>query len=192
MTRDLGLIEVPGALPDAACRAWITRAEALGFEAAPIDGRDGPRIETRVRDNDRVVLDDPDAAGELYRAFREWLPAGAFLDLPYDLPGVRRGVAVGLNERLRIYRYAGGQRFRWHTDGSFQRSADEWSAWTVLVYLNDGFEGGETSFMGRDVTPSAGLAVAFPHRLEHSGQPVTRGVKYVLRTDLMVRALDSA
>ena len=74
--------------------------------------------------------------------------------------GMPRDV-VGLNARLRIYRYQpdGRQTFRPHTDDSFPMSACvddhlEWavsdgkvsSAFTLLLYLNEEFEGGETAF----------------------------------------------
>jgi prolyl 4-hydroxylase len=59
------------------------------------------------------------------------------------------------------------------------------------VYLNDGFEGGETAFHEGvhflRVTPERGKALVFYHRQIHEGMPVLRGRKYVLRTDVMYR-----
>ena len=110
------------------------------------------------------------------------------------LSGAYGSTAVGVNERIRFYRYDPGQQFDWHTDGFFRRDELEQSRLTFMVYLNDGFAGGETSFSGDgctprfadfSVTPSTGLALFFTHMLPHKGQPVTEGRKYVLRTDVM-------
>lgn len=91
-----------------------------------------------------------------------------------------------LNERFRIYRYTEGQRFAWHRDGSFRRSTDEESYYTLMVYLNEGFEGGRTEFADHAVVePATGRALVFYHPLLHQGAPVVRGTKYVLRTDVM-------
>jgi len=58
-------------------------------------------------------------------------------------------VASGLNERLRFYRYDPGQKFDWHQDGYYERENGERSQFTFMVYLNDGFGGGGTSFVDR-------------------------------------------
>ncbi|NKB77036.1 MAG: oxidoreductase [Gammaproteobacteria bacterium] len=67
--------------------------------------------------------------------------------------------AVGLNARFRFYRYEKGDFFRPHTDGSWPGSRvingklvacaypDRWSQMTVLLFLTEDFEGGETQFM---------------------------------------------
>lgn len=56
----------------------------------------------------------------------------------------------GLNERIRFYRYTGGERFAPHYDGCFARNRRdiERSFMTIIIYLNDDPKrvGGETSF----------------------------------------------
>jgi hypothetical protein len=71
---------------------------------------------------------------------------------------------------------------------------------TFLFYLNDNFEGGETRFYfpqttrgggmtARGVIPKRGCALVFPQgntaSLLHEGSAVTRGIKYVVRTDVL-------
>ena len=55
---------------------------------------------------------------------------------------------------------------------------------SVLIYLNDDFEGGEVNFsnFGFDIKPSSGLLIAFPsdHRYLHAAQLVTSGVRYAI------------
>jgi len=78
-----------------------------------------------------------------------------------------------------------GQAFRWHRDGAFVRSASEQSLLTFMVYLNEGFLGGATEFEHTQVVPRVGDALIFHHGLRHQGAEVSRGVKYVLRSDVM-------
>ena len=93
--------------------------------------------------------------------------------------------AWGLNERWRIYRYRPGQRFAGHVDGSFRRENGEKSLLTLLLYLNEEFEGGETTFDELVVTPARGMALVFRHDLFHAGESLRSGTKYVLRSDVM-------
>ena len=48
----------------------------------------------------------------------------------------------------RFLRYAPGQYFRPHMDGTYERpDGSETSYLTIQLYLNGGFEGGQTSFL---------------------------------------------
>jgi len=61
-----------------------------------------------------------------------------------------------------------------------------------MIYLNDNYEGGETTFNDLTIRPQQGMALVFLHDLEHEGSVVRQGVKYVLRSDIMFRlALES-
>lgn len=167
------------ALSPAECAALVARAEAVGFTDAPVTTATGFRMMPEVRNNTRVMLDDPALAAWLWDRLAALFPS-------------RQGEwrAVGLNERLRFYRYEPGQRFAWHRDGAFARDEVEVSRLTLMLYLNGGFEGGETEFdLGEplSVKPEAGMAPSFGHRARHQGAAVTRGVKYALRTDVMYR-----
>lgn len=92
-----------------------------------------------------------------------------------------------MSERFRFYRYNAEQYFKWHKDGYYCRNDDEVSLLSFLMYLNDDFEGGETEFRWDVVKPETGMALFFPHPLLHQGAPITSGIKYVLRTDVMYR-----
>lgn len=155
------------------CADELRRAEAQGFTEAPITTGLGPVRMPSVRNNRRVMQDDPARADALWARLEPYAPR-----IPF-------ATAVGLNERLRTYRYDPGQYFRRHLDGAYSRSARERSLYSVLIYLNGDFEGGETAFGGLKVTPRPGMLLAFRHRIRHEGRAVVRGRKYVLRTDLM-------
>jgi prolyl 4-hydroxylase len=93
--------------------------------------------------------------------------------------------AVGLNELFRVYKYQEGQEFKRHRDQSYIRSNGEASYYTFMIYLNQDYEGGETVFGDLSIEPKQGMALVFLHNLEHEGSPVKRGIKYVLRSDVM-------
>jgi hypothetical protein len=158
------------------CRAAITLAESLGFADAPINSSLGPQIRKDIRNNTRVMLDDPARARDLWARIGDYIPQ-------------RLGVwtACGVNERFRFYRYEVGQQFDWHYDGAFERDNGERSQLTFMIYLNDGFQGGETTIENISIVPRQGLALFFIHDILHKGQPVLDGRKYVLRTDVMYR-----
>lgn len=156
-------------------QAWIEEAKRVGVENAKVPVPGGHVRSKDIRDNDSVTLDDPVRAAALWARLQAWCPEM-----------IHSWRAVGLNERLRVYRYEGGQQFDWHRDGTYRQSEDLHSHLTLLIYLSEGFEGGETSFVsGQKVVPRIGMALAFEHAILHKGEPVTNGVKYVLRTDVM-------
>ncbi|MBR0709691.1 2OG-Fe(II) oxygenase [Bradyrhizobium liaoningense] len=174
---------IAGFLSAAECEDYIRLGEATGFEEAPITTSRGMIMMKDVRNNDRVMIDDPERALELYHRLSSGLA-----------PEFQRvWTPIGLNERLRLYRYDVGQQFDWHRDGYFQRPNGERSFFTFMVYLNDDYEGGATSFSGDAgrpairITPAKGMGLLFHHPIVHRGDPVVTGRKYVLRTDVMYR-----
>lgn len=186
ITRHEKLFVITGldALTPRECADRMAHAEAGGFEEeAPITTFQGFVHRPDLRNNARHMEDDPDTAAWLWPRVRALVPE--------TVMGWR---AVGLNERLRTYRYGPGQKFGWHGDGAFIRSETERSFFTLMVYLNDDFSGGCTEFEDGatqvTIRPRAGMALAFWHPLLHQGAPVERGVKYVLRSDVMYRRLD--
>ena len=158
------------------CAAAIERAEAAGFYAAPINTRYGAQVREDIRNNSRVIIDDPQLAAHLWERTRDYVP-------------INTGgwTAVGINERFRYYRYEVGEQFEWHRDGAFERANGERSRLTFMIYLNEDFEGGRTTFDTCEIIPQTGLALFFLHPLLHKGQPVTQGCKYAIRTDVMYR-----
>jgi len=169
---------LPGFLPHDICDSWIADIEAEGFEPALVNGVHGARRRPDIRDNDRLIRDDPQTAEALCKTLH-----------PYLSKTFRKRQLVGLNERFRFY-----QKFDWHQDGYFERANRERSLFTFMVYLNDDFEGGGTSFSdvlaGQSfpdfrITPKKGSALVFYHPIMHRGDPVVSGRKYVMRTDVM-------
>jgi hypothetical protein len=175
------IFEVQDVLTPQECRAQIQRIESLKPTLATNNSALGPRINTDVRNNERVIFDDAEMASRLLDRVREKVP-DTFHE--YKL--------VGVNERFRSYRYKPGMRFAPHPDGAFHRNNYEQSFYTFMVYLNEDFTGGNTTFFTEpqiSIRPQTGKALFFQHPIIHEGSVVTSGVKYVLRTDLMYREM---
>lgn len=132
------------------------------------------------------------------------------------VPARVNGRAVrGLNRRFRVYRYVPGAEYRAHIDGAWPPSGilpddsyvydasppekKQSSLFTFLIYLNDEFEGGETTFFlpaaregtlnAYPVRPVMGGVAVFPHgdtkgAVLHEGTGVRKGAKYVIRTEV--------
>jgi predicted 2-oxoglutarate/Fe(II)-dependent dioxygenase YbiX len=169
------------------CRRSIAFSEERGYEEAPISTDTGFVMVKEIRNNLRVMVDAVSLAKRLFARAGPFLPTRVG---PWHLHG--------MNERFRYYRYDVGQTFKMHYDGCFTRRALEESRVTFMVYLNDDYAGGTTDFYHDDETPRTsirprrGLALAFLHHQLHEGAPVTRGRKYVLRTDVMYRLRPTA
>lgn len=169
------------------CAEYIALSESIGYTAAPITTIWGFEMRPDIRNNDRVILDAPERAAFLWNRISPYVPA--------NLEGRN---AIGINERLRFYRYDPGQQFAPHYDGSYRRPNGEESFLTFMVYLNEGCLGGETRFDLRypyfDITvvPKTGMALCFIHHLRHQGAPVINGRKYVLRSDIMYSKVEIA
>ena len=177
------VFEVPGFATPEFCTQTIGRADELGFVSATITTELGTSVVQDIRNNDRVIFDDPNLAKAL------WGKARALFSDPFK--GQR---AVGLNERFRVYRYRSDQFFDWHQDGEFRSASGLRSMFTMMIYLSEGCEGGGTSFADvfsphafNDFTiaPMTGKALFFHHPVSHRGDPIISGEKYVLRTDVM-------
>jgi len=87
-------------------------------------------------------------------------------------------------EPFPLMRYSPGDYFNWHTDltGGFttQRTA------TMIMYLNDDFEGGHTCFqhLNLRVRPKRGSALVYYYTptepMVHCGEAVVSGTKFIL------------
>lgn len=100
------------------------------------------------------------------------------------------GTSTRQGEPLNILRYAPGQEFRRHHDAYTGVPGATQRILTVLVWLNDGYSGGETVFteLGLRVSGRRGDALVFRNTLDdgrrdergwHAGAPVERGEKWL-------------
>ena len=200
---------VPGAflIPDLftvdECNAIIHAGEAVGYD--PDEKAEGTSAADKksILAHAFVWCTDQSFIDTVWRRIADMMP---------ELGGER---AVGINRRWRCYRYVPGSVYRPHIDGAWPGSGidaegnyvyDDFadgrmSRLTFLIYLNDDFSGGCTTFFtpssrehgvldARGVRPLACAALVFPHgdmlgALLHEGSAVTQGAKYVVRTDVL-------
>jgi len=181
----LGAFVIEDFLSPQECTDLITKAHDIGFEESKVMTHTGEAMIKKIRNNERVLMEDTDLAAKLFERAKEHLPME--LDSSVPMMGTFRCKAIGLNELFRFYKYGGGEYFKWHKDGSYVRSPEEESQLTFIMYLNDDFEGGETEFDWGKVEPKTGSVLVFPHRMRHQGCEVLSGTKYAIRSDVMYR-----
>ncbi|KAF9915623.1 hypothetical protein BX616_005714 [Lobosporangium transversale] len=186
------------------CHQMISAAESVGFTPdVPIVGSAAESIS--VLAHNFFWMADDQLLEHIFMRCKAHFP---------ETSGDGRG-AVGINSRWRVYRYVPGAIYRIHVDGQWPGSgldpvtgkylydaygSKRLSRLTFLVYLNDEFEGGGTTFFtpsadvgfmdARAVSPRAGSVLCFPHgeaagSLLHEGSPVLKGAKYIIRADVL-------
>lgn len=90
-----------------------------------------------------------------------------------------------------------------HIDGHAYDDAGNPSTYTILIYLNDDYDGGRTVFVddydtdeiilptSRYVKPTKGLLIILRQDVLHFAEKITYGVKYILRSDIFVYPKDA-
>lgn len=99
-----------------------------------------------------------------------------------------------------IMRYRSGGFYKGHADSeNYDAKAGQWKKiidrdLSLLLYLNDDFEGGELSFYGLryQIWPRPGAAVMFPsdHRFVHQAEKVTKGERYAIVSWASVKGME--
>ncbi|NJO39472.1 MAG: 2OG-Fe(II) oxygenase [Cyanobacteria bacterium CRU_2_1] len=163
------------------CQHIIQMAESCQFGKAGIliD-----TVEAQVRSNDSLPLGGVDP---LLKTTNQLL----FNRLPIvqRLLFETYGVKFPYAEPCTILRYGQGQFYKRHIDNILLSSRFQELEQgiptrdiSIVGYLNDGFEGGETYFDRQNikVTPEAGAVLAFPSYFTHPHEslPILKGQKY--------------
>jgi hypothetical protein len=185
------------------CQAIIDQAEGFGLQHCGYS--------KRMRITDRVSVMAGELGDLLFTRAKPYLPdMHISCDLPMLPAGLPQGIpmagkkrhwsATELNPCFRICRYKPGGFFQPHHDGGFDYNSEHRSFKTFMLYLNDDFEGGSTSFykesqrhyhtpdpakVMHDLRPERGSCVVFNHHITHDGGVLTKGQKYILRTEVM-------
>jgi 2OG-Fe(II) oxygenase superfamily len=111
------------------------------------------------------------------------------LDARKELPGLE----LDHIEKMQITQYESGQFYKPHFDfyntRGWENTVENDRRATVIVYLNDGFTNGQTSFpeLNISVHPVAGMALYWRYDYDpatnaktlHGGDPVGEGTKYI-------------
>ena len=152
---------------------YLAQAAAPLFEPAlTYDERSGELLRNPIRTSDTAVF--------------PWVAENPAVHALNRRLAALSGTDVAQGEPLQVLRYAPGQEYRAHIDAV--PGLDPQRILTVLVWLNDGYEGGETRFLEADLTLRGrrGDALLFENvdarsrpnpRAVHAGLPVTKGMK---------------
>ena len=88
-------------------------------------------------------------------------------------------------EQIQILKYEKGGIYDYHHDtGDYPNHKYYFRTFSVVLYLNNDFEGGTTNFIHNEYKPNPGQALIFPSNwiFKHKGSKVTSGTKYVAVT----------
>lgn len=174
----------PGLVDAETCRHWVDFLEQQprdwldAFDHVRSTADQVVRTAHPSRVTERVELGELQVEIDalVRRAFTEWLAP-------------RWGCRFAWFEKPYVLRYTTGGKYDVHAD------ADIWSEETpayrvldrdgsLLIYLNDGFTGGELNFVNFEyaLRPLPGLLVTFPsdERYSHAAMPTTSGVRYAI------------
>jgi prolyl 4-hydroxylase len=183
----------PGLLSAELCDALIARARPLMAPAPVYDERSGGNTSSTGRRNSAAIFHVADMD----------LVTEAVVDRVCALAGVPATHA----EPLQVLHYNVGEYFVPHFD-AWDHAVESHAAtlkahgqrlYTVLVYLNDDLEGGETEFLQLGLRHRGGKGDALmwrnvdaeghrDRRTQHAGLPPTQGEKWVLSLWILDRA----
>ena len=122
------------------CKAMVCESECKGYDTALLNKGGGrEELETKIRKSQRCIIDKIEYADTIWARVKDFVPT-CWKHRKEDWH------VVGLNERLRFLRYNPGDYFIPHFDGTYERPNGDRSFLTIQLYLNQDFEGGETTF----------------------------------------------
>jgi len=173
------------------CQRIIQATERLGYGVT--------NFLQEYRGDRRLQLDDVSGllAERIWQRIRPHVPARLVVDWMPEGDEYPSGTwtARGCNSRFRFSKYFAGGCFKTHADDICLLGDDRCTLLTVNIYLNDLEldQGGRTRFFldrGGDVLDSvgglAGSALLFKQEEAlHDGAPLSSGLKYLMRTDVV-------
>ena len=133
---ELHLSCVEGVFNENEVMELINSSERQGYTKASLstDKYKRESFDEYIRKSDRVIIDSFELAKLLEKRIKHAIPENY------------RGLKFhSVNERFRFLKYNGEGHFRRHTDGRYQNK-NNISLITILIYLNQDYQGGYTTF----------------------------------------------
>ena len=207
-------------LSNSKCEEIIKKADLKGWnDSSPSGGGHGRTGNEDARDNKFCVYYDEELSNKLMLKIKEHIPENLeFLGSNVYFNSITKGAEWKpsfVYDKIRIYKYHEGTCFPEHIDYKVKRNIYrenkeyvQQSFLTLLIYLNEDFEGGKTGYWpdhngihcrflrnsekqcnSKDhqiiITPKIGMSVIQDQNILHEGLPTTKGIKYILRTDII-------
>ena len=202
------------------CQTIINKCNKKGWnDSSPSGGGHGRTGNEDARDNKFCVLYDDKLANELMNQLKFHLPNNLeYLgNNPYFHSATKGAewLPAFIYNKFRIYKYEEGTSFPEHLDYKVKRTIIkndkeyvQQSFLSILIYLNDKFEEGNTGYWPdhngihcrflrnvekqsciKDhqviIKPITGMAVIQDQNILHEGLPPKKGTKYILRSDII-------
>ena len=164
------MINLKDVLSKQQCLGFIDWAESLNFE-------DNSSKPLRERGNDALIIfEDQKLSDKIWEKVSHRLPSENNF-----------GKANGLNDYFRLYRFLPGMTEQLPERAKYVRSPNETAVFTLIIFLNSKFEAAEIITEGQKIIPETGMSLIFDNSEAHSFLPLTKGIKYELRTDVVYR-----
>lgn len=150
---DLILIELGTLLTANECDEILTNIHGEAFENML------GRYDLTKRTNSRLIVIDDRLAEILWQRLKFSDKLTKLIPNPQPLGFNVQGQweMSGVNQAIRINRYEEGEYFSVHKDGQYAPNADERSLFSLIIYLNDNYEKGETKFYFPKTTPQSDI-----------------------------------
>lgn len=214
------ILTIDNVLSKKVCIELIKKCEEKGWNNSSISGGGHGRTgKEDPRTNSFCILNDDNIAEMLFQQVKNYLePDLSFLGDNVYFNTITKGSEWKpsfVYNKLRIYKYNEGDVFPEHIDYKVKRNIKQnneefvqQSFLSLLVYLNDDFEDGQTGYWPnhngihcrflRDlekqqskkdhqilISPKTGKCVIQDQNILHEGLPPKKGIKYLLRTDII-------
>lgn len=168
------ILEIPHLLSDDECDALISKCEKMNMEDSEVVLKGGENGLDNNRKSKTIWLEDNQDGVCMKMA----QTANQLTNLP-----------IKDQEKLQVVCYQPGGKFNAHYDAEYEDSVSSRVA-TLLVYLNDDYEGGETEFVniGVKIKPEKGKGILFWNLDQknekiygsmHQGNEVKNGEKWI-------------
>lgn len=159
------------------------------------------------RDNFRIIKDSRTLANIIYNRINDYIEDEIIINNENDeltklgLTNFYRYNGLWkknyINYRFRLCKYEEGGHFEKHRDKDYIHPTKKYKSFkTCMIYLNDNFDGGETIFYDNDnniikkIKPKQGMILLFNHLIDHKGEKVYHGEKYIARTEIMYEKIN--
>lgn len=157
------------------CSEIIKQAETNGW---------GPsNINKLYAGNNRLNSKISANLGELFERIADYVPK-KMNDL--NISGISQQFG---ESSLLCYKYNVNDYFALHTDGVIVREDGAESVFSMVIYLNDDFEGGQTVFPEKsiEIQPETGKIIIFNSDEPHLSEMIKTGCKYIIETAIMYK-----
>eukprot|EP01121_Diplochlamys_sp_Union-15-3_P018753 TRINITY_DN6898_c0_g1_i2.p1 TRINITY_DN6898_c0_g1~~TRINITY_DN6898_c0_g1_i2.p1 ORF type:complete len:690 (+),score=101.02 TRINITY_DN6898_c0_g1_i2:147-2072(+) len=190
------IFKLDNLLTEEECAYYIAQTEKINYDDASDISFEYPK---HYRNNKRLICISEELADCLWKRIEPILLYSDIRNVtPVGWGTSGRWQPTSLNKCFLFSRYEEGEFFKAHFDGMYRNEHDECSIYTVSIYLNDDYKGGDLVFHHPTtkkptlrLKPNAGSALVFNHDVLHEGEEVKAGRKYVVRTSIMFKKVEN-